>query len=172
MVLFTAVIKKFDKQGEKTGWSYIHISSEVANQLNPGVKKSYRVCGCIDQLQVNQLAMLPMGDGSFILLLNGSMRKALRKQKGAVVKVELDVDDRPVVIHAELIACLADEPSALDYFNSLPEGHRHYFSKWVESAKTTPTRTKRIAMAVDACSKKWNFNQMLHAAKEGKLKVF
>ncbi|MEJ0102257.1 MAG: YdeI/OmpD-associated family protein [Bacteroidota bacterium] len=29
----------------------------------------------------------------------------------------------------------------------------HYYSKWVESAKTEPTKTKRIAMVVDAMYK-------------------
>ena len=43
MIKFTATILKFDKQGEKTGWTYIIIPSEMAQQLYPGNKKSFRV---------------------------------------------------------------------------------------------------------------------------------
>jgi uncharacterized protein YdeI (YjbR/CyaY-like superfamily) len=61
---------------------------------------------------------------------------------------------------------LQDEPAAKHYFQSLPKSHQHYFSKWIESAKTEPTKTKRIAMAVNAMSKKMDFGQMLRSAKE------
>jgi len=64
--------------------------------------------------------------------------------------------------------CLADEPPALTFFQSIPRSFQHYFSKWIESAKTEPTRTKRIAMAVSALAKKMNFPDMLRAQKKDK----
>ncbi|MGE5108027.1 MAG: hypothetical protein ACM3H8_10810, partial [Sphingobacteriales bacterium] len=35
MITFTAVIKRFDKQGEKTGWTYIEIPSDIADKIMP-----------------------------------------------------------------------------------------------------------------------------------------
>ena len=35
MIQFNSVIKKFAKQGEKTGWSYIEIPEEVAIKIKP-----------------------------------------------------------------------------------------------------------------------------------------
>ncbi len=45
MLKFTTTIKKFDKQGEKTGWTYIEIPAAIAQQLNPENRKSFRVKG-------------------------------------------------------------------------------------------------------------------------------
>ena len=44
MIKFTATIQKFASQGEKTGWTYIVIPAELAQQLSPGNKKSFRGC--------------------------------------------------------------------------------------------------------------------------------
>ena len=39
MVSYTTTILKFDKQGEKTGWTYIVIPADVAQSIHPGIKK-------------------------------------------------------------------------------------------------------------------------------------
>ena len=36
MVQFSTIIKQFDEQGEKTGWTYIDISHAVAEKIKPG----------------------------------------------------------------------------------------------------------------------------------------
>ena len=69
MISFTTTIQKFGRQGEKTGWTYIEIPGELSELLNPGVKKSYRVKGKLDKYPIKAVALLPMGDGSFIMLL-------------------------------------------------------------------------------------------------------
>ncbi len=58
-----------------------------------------------------------MGDGHFIIPLNAEMRKALKKQKGAELYVQLEKDDSPIKINHDLISCLEDEPAALRFFN-------------------------------------------------------
>jgi hypothetical protein len=45
MVQFTAIIKRFGQQGEKTGWTYIEVPAAMAEQLVPGNRKSFRVKG-------------------------------------------------------------------------------------------------------------------------------
>ena len=67
MIQFNAVIRQFAEQGEKTGWSYITIPSDIADQLKPGFKKSFRVKGKLDSYSIAQQALLPMGNGEFIL---------------------------------------------------------------------------------------------------------
>ena len=64
--------------------------------------------------------------------------------------------------------CLADEPAASAFFQSLAGSHQRYFSKWIDSAKTEPTRTKRIALAVNALAKKWGYPEMIRASQEKK----
>ncbi|MDQ6608591.1 MAG: YdeI/OmpD-associated family protein [Bacteroidota bacterium] len=150
MIRFTTIIKKFDKQGEKTGWTYILLSSALAQQLKPGCKKSFRIKGKLDSYSIEKAALLPMGEGNFILPLNASIRKAIKKQKGAPLEVCIEADEEPLQMNKDLMECLQDEPLALKTFNALAKGHQVYFSKWIETAKTAPTKAKRIAMAVNA----------------------
>ena len=77
MVEYTTTLLKFDKQGEKTGWTYIEISSDIAQQLKPNNKKSFRVKGKLDNYTIQAVALLPMGEGNFIMPINGAMRKSI-----------------------------------------------------------------------------------------------
>ncbi len=171
-VQFTTTILQFGQQGEKTGWTYITVPAKIAQQLKASNKKSFRVKGKLDAHAINAVALLPMGDGNFIMPLNAGMRKSIGKRKGALIKVQLTADDKPLVISPELMECLADEPKALAAFSKMPKSFQHYYSKWIESAKTAPTKAKRIAMAVSSLEKGMNFSEMLRAAKKDKDDLF
>ena len=166
MVKFSTTILKFDKQGEKTGWTYITIPAKIAQQLKPGNKKSFRVKGTLDDFKIEKVALIPMGEGDFIMAINAGMRKGIRKQKGATIKVQLTADASPILPPSELIECMADEPDALQYFNSLPQGHRNYFTKWIDSAKTDVTKAKRIALVIKTMVRKMDFGAMLREERE------
>lgn len=166
MVRFKATIQKFQKQGEKTGWTYISIPQKIAEQINPGVKKSYRVKGRLDAYVFDGISLLPMGEGDFIIPLKADIRKKLGKRAGETLMAELELQQKAYEIDADFLACLEDEPAAFNFFNTLPAGHRNYFSKWIESAKTEPTRAKRIAMAVNALARKWGYGEMIRAQKK------
>lgn len=165
MVAFNAIIKKFDQQGDKTGWTYIEIPASIAKKLSPENKKGFRVKGSLDDYEYSMIALLPMGGGDFIMALNAAMRKGIKKQKGATVRVKMLVDKNEIKPPEELMDCLADEPQALEYFNSLNKGHQNYFTNWINSAKTDPTKAKRIAATLNALNKKWDFGQMIRATK-------
>lgn len=165
MISFTTTLLKFDKKGEKTGWTFIEISANQAKKLKPGTKVSFRVRGKLDSHPIKQVALVPMGEGDFILAVNGTMRKAIGKKHGDKVKVELEADESQVILSRDLMACLKDDPPALAAFKKLPGSHQKYFSRWVESAKTSTTKTKRIVMTITALSKKMDFGAMLRAER-------
>jgi hypothetical protein len=165
MTGFHAIIKKFEDKGEKSGWTYIDIPSEIAMKLKPGNKKSFRVKGRLDDFEIKAVALIPMGGGDFIMALNGEMRKKIGKRKGETIKVNLEEDSDLLQPSAALLECLSDEPKAKQFFESLTYGHKNYFTNWIESAKTEPTKTKRIAQAVDALSKQLDFGTMLRSLK-------
>lgn len=166
MVSFSATIEKFAKHGEKTGWTYIVVPDKIAKKLNPGVKKSYRVKGKLDEFKIEKASLIPMGEGDFILPINAAIRKATGKRFGTTLKVQLELDHSPILPPAELIECLQDEPEAFRYFNSLPQSHRNYFTKWIDSAKTEPTKTKRIALVVKTMVRKMDFGAMLREERD------
>jgi len=161
MVHFTSVILQFEKHGEKTGWSYISIPPDIAEKLKPGSKKSFRVKGKLDKIDIHQLALLPMGNGEFILPLKASLRKSIHKNKGAMLKCSLEEDVKPLKVSAELMECMADAPLAEKKFRLLPHSHQMYYSNWIESARTVQTKAKRISLTIESMEKNLTFAEML-----------
>jgi hypothetical protein len=172
MIQFITLIKKFDKQGEKTGWTYIEIPFAIANRLKEGTKKSFRVKGRIEEYTFEGISLLPMGGGNFIMALNATMRKGIRKAKGAVVEVWIERDEKPFQPSEAFMECLRDEPTGFEFFNTLPKSHQDYFSKWIESAKGVETNAKRIAQAVTALSKKQGYGEMIRSNKANRDELF
>ena len=168
MLKFITIIKKFADKGEKTGWSYIEIDVDQAEELMPGNKKAFRVKGKLDKFAYSGVSLLPMGEGYFIMALNADMRKGIRKNAGAEVAVTMSVDKEGYVMSGDFMECLADEPSAKKFFETLAPGHQRYFSKWIDSAKTQETKVKRITMAVKALSLKQGYPEMVRANKKEK----
>ncbi len=159
-------IEKFASAGEKTGWTYIRIPFEIAQQLNPGNKKTFRVKGKVDKSPFEMVSLLPMGGGDFIMTLNARIRKSIRKPVGEKVRVHLTIDKDPIEPPSDLMQCLADEPKAMMRFQSLTASHRNYFINWIKSAKTTPTLAKRIAATIHALEYNWDFGQLIRSLKK------
>ena len=165
MIRYKAKMKKFGQQGEKTGWTYIELSQDKAQQLLPGNKKSFRVKGKLDELLISKVALLPMGDGSFIMPLKSGVRRQLKKQCGDTLDVALEVDSQAIQPPSDFIECLNDEPKAREHFDSLSRSHQNYFTNYINAAKTDPTKAKRIAESINALAKGWHFGEMMRAKK-------
>ena len=165
---FETRLLKFGKMGEKTGWTYFNIPAALARKIAPATKKSFRVKGKIDKMEIRQSSLLPMGDGNYIFPVNGAMRKILNKKNGDKIQVVLQLDKEKIKIDSLLLDCLADEPEALKQFNAMPKSHQKYYSKWIESAKTEPTKIKRIALAVSTLAQKMNYSEMIQSQQAGK----
>jgi hypothetical protein len=169
MIQYNTSLKKFADQGEKTGWTYIEIPADLAQKLKPGNKKSFRVKGSLDKHKINGVSLLPMGGGAFILAVNATMRKGIGKRHGAMVKVQLEEDKKPFQFNKDFISCLEDEPEAISFFKTLAGSHQRYFSKWIDDAKTESTRTRRIAQAVTALSRKMGYPEMIRSQQKKNL---
>lgn len=168
MIEFTTSIQQFKEYGDKTGWTYIIVPAELAQKLIPGNKKTFRVKGLLDDYKCEGVALMPVGGGDFIMPLNATMRKGIRKSKGATLHIKLEVDTKPITPPTDFIECLKDDPEAYEYFFSLTKGNQNYFTNWIKSAKTEPTKTKRIAQSINALSRRQNFGEMLRALKKDK----
>lgn len=164
-VTFKTSLLKYGPNGEKTGWTYIEIPTALAETLRPGQRTSFRVKGLLDTHPIRQVALMPIGDGTFILVVNATMRRAIRKEEGASVQVNIEVDDEPFAQSADLLACLADDPTAQAYFDSLPPGHQRYYTNWIESAKTAETKAKRIAQAITGFAMGMGYGEMIRYYK-------
>ena len=168
MVQFTATIHKYEAKGEKTSWTYFELPAGIIQELKPGNKKEFKVKGKLDNLVIKRVSVLPIGGGIFIMPLNAAMRKSLGKRHGAMLKVQLTEDKSDFVFNSDFMDCLDDDPAAKIFFQTLTGSHQRYFSKWIDSAKTEPTKTKRITMAINALARKWGYSEMIRAS-QGKL---
>ena len=162
MIHFKAEIEKFGQMGEKTGWRYVFIPAEIANQLKPDCKVSFRLKGKIDDLAIDGLATVPMGAGDFIIAINATLRKKIKKEAGANVALWLEEDkDFKIEMPADLEVCLAEDETLLARFLQQPKSHQNYFIKWINSAKTEPTRTKKLIMTINAMEKQQDYGAMI-----------
>ncbi|MFD2873535.1 YdeI/OmpD-associated family protein [Mucilaginibacter ximonensis] len=169
MIEFKTMMLQFGEMGEKTGWRYIEIPAHLAQQLKPGNKKSFRVKGFLDNYPISGFALMPMGDGAFIMPVKTEIRKAIHKEAGAMLTVKLEEHaDFKVDIPHDLQDCFDFDPEAFEQFKTLAMSHRNYFVKWIESAKTDETRAKRIVNTVNAMLRKWSYNEMIREIKAGR----
>ncbi len=169
MVTFKAEIEHFGVKGEKTGWFYLTVPAAISNQIKADCRKSYRVKGKLDAVEIEGRALTPMGGGDFILPLKKALRMALRKDIGGVIQVSLEEDkDFKIEVPEDLELCLSDEAHLLQNFLKLPKSHQNWYINWLNSAKTEPTRTKRIVKIVSAMDRNLTFSEMMREDKEKK----
>jgi hypothetical protein len=167
MIEFSTIILQFAEQGEKTGWTYIEVPADITQQIKPGFKKSFRVRGMLDAFEVRGMALMPMGNGNFIMALKAEVRKGIRKNAGAVLQVRIEEDTEfKIEIPDDLKECFDFEPESWTFFNSLAKSHRDYFIKWIDSAKTQQTRSKRIVNTVNAMLKNWDYGKMIREMRK------
>ncbi len=168
MVTFQAKIWRAETQGTAMlGWAYIEVPRAIADQLNPDYKQVYRVRGEIDGQVFSGLALMPKGEGDYMLAINGRMRKALKKGVGDMLFLRLEEDkDFTIEMPEALEVCLLDdEANLMARFMALAKSHRNYFIKHINEAKTEPTRIKRIAMTVEAMTLGLDFGAMIRLEK-------
>ncbi|MEJ2880351.1 YdeI/OmpD-associated family protein [Pedobacter sp. GR22-6] len=166
MITFKAEIEKFGEMGEKTGWSYIFIPHTLADQIKKDCRKSFRIKGKLDQVEISGMATTPMGEGDFIIALKAALRKKLRKEAGAVLEVQLEEDkDFKIELPEDLELCLSDETQLMENFMKMPMSHRNWYINWLNSAKTETTRTKRLVKIVSAMDRGLDFGEMMREGK-------
>lgn len=138
------VLERFAGKG---GWTYAQIS-----QIRPSKKNPFgwvKVKGSIDGFEISKYHLMPMGHGRLFLPVKAAIRKKIGKDVGDRVHVILYPDNDPLFVPEELMLCLADEPAALIFFNSLSESERKFYIDWVTSAKRDESRIKRLAETVN-----------------------
>lgn len=168
MLHFTAIIQKFASKGEKTGWRYIDMPIDIISKLKLKNRREFRVKGVLDDVKFERMNCYPVKEGSFIIVLNGQVRKKLGKDDGAVVSIKFEIDRAGVEKSKELLACLNEESEAKKQFESLTMSHQNYFHKWINSAKGADTKAGRIVNTINAMLRKMDYGEMIRSFKKEK----
>jgi hypothetical protein len=136
-----------EKYPGKGGWTYASIPEVLQNKHAPfGWVK---VKGFIDNVEIKNYKLMPMGNSQLFLPVKAAIRKQIGKNEGDWVHVILYADKDSIEIPSELLLCLEEEPMAYKSFFSYTEGQQNEFIDWIYSAKRKETQVERIVVVLD-----------------------
>jgi hypothetical protein len=138
------VSKKYllEKYPGKGGWTYAAVPEVLQDKHSPfGWVK---VKGQIDDFEIKNSKLMPMGNGKLFLPIKAEIRKKIGKKEGDWVKVILFADNAPTEIPEQFLLCLIDDPKAHKTFLSYSDGQQKEFIDWIYAAKSYNTKVERI----------------------------
>ena len=131
----------------KMAWPVFYIPASFTDAV--GTKGRINVLATVDGAEF-RATLLPSSNGHY-LVYDHAMREHCGKKIGGTVHVSLEVDDQPreVEIPQDVAAALAGSEAAMGKFTSLPYYLRREEINKINTAKTLPTREKRIKALID-----------------------
>lgn len=134
------LLEKFTGKG---GWTFARL---------PGVKPDphahfgwIKVRGLIDDFEIRQYHLMPMGNGELFLPVKAAIRKKIKKEAGDTVKVILYRDEDEIYIPEELQSCLDLDPDAKKLFSKLQLDQQRALIQYIYKLKNQDNRAERIA---------------------------
>jgi len=141
-------LHKFQMKG---GWTYAEIPEVLQSKNTPF--GWVRVKGFIDDYELKQYKLMPMGNGKLFLPVKAAIRKKIKKEAGDFVHVILYADESPLEIPTEIVECFKNESAKIyETFLSFTEGEQKSYLDWIRDAKTDETKAERIAKMMDKLS--------------------
>jgi len=120
----------------------------------------------LDNILIEGIALVPMGEVEFILAINKPLLKKINKSEGQWIEVKLEEHvDFKIDMPQDLFSCLEVEIDLFKKFNLMPRSHQYYYFNWLNTAKTESTRTKRIIMILHSLENNLDFGAMIRNAR-------
>lgn len=143
-VTFTLKLSKGNASGTLT---YIIVPKEVMAKLSS--RKRLPVKVRINQYEY-QSTITPVG-GEYCIPVRKEVREAAGVSGGDSITVSLepDLEPRTVSMPDDLARSLRTHKGAEAAFEAMSYTHRKEYVQWIEGAKRSETRAKRIAQAVE-----------------------
>jgi len=146
------LLNKFPGKG---GWTYAEIPEILQDKNAPfGWVK---VRGFIDSFELKNYKLMPMGNSKLFLPVKKEIRRKIKKEAGAYVKIILYADTSLLEIPKEIIECLKNESYEIyTAFLSSTEGEKKTYLDWIYKAKTEETKVNRIVQMLQELNKQMN----------------
>ena len=140
-IQFTAIIQAADRGG-----AFVAIPFDVEEVFG---KKRVKVKTLIDNYSYRG-SLVRMKTTYHILIIRKDIRKAIGKEVGDEVTVQVaeDTEERLVSVPNDLFAALHQNPKLKTFFKGLSYTHQKEYVNWIEGAKKTETRARRITKAI------------------------
>ena len=138
---------RLESMGEGDAWTVFRMPFSVEEAF--GTQARVPVKGTINGFPFRS-SLFPMGEGQHFLMVNKEMWEGAKIQEGRAVEVvlEKDTDLRAVEVPRDLMTALSQHKTARKLFESLSYTHKKEYVRWIESAKRSETRERRIRIAV------------------------
>ena len=142
---FTAIL---EKSTNKLWGSHLRVPPSVAQKLVSG--SSRRVLRTLNGSEEHQCALLPYGEGTFVLSVNKSLRDALHLEIGSSIRVSLRRDESKygLPVPAELKELFRQDSEGNALFHSLTSGRQRTLLYIVGSARGPEERAWRASLIV------------------------
>jgi len=140
---------------------FILVSASRVNRIKPGWRKPLPVLLRIngEPMEGSRINMMPAGDGSFYLYLNGEVRKASGTAVGDRVRVEIEFDaaykngpQHPMPRWFK--QALAENPLASKNWTALPPSRKKEILRYFARLKSPEARNRNLSRATIALSGK------------------
>lgn len=120
-----------------------------------GVRGQIRLRGTINRHPLQTTAR-PHGDGTHFIVLGQQLHAALGVSAGDEVRLVLEKDSSrsSLPIADDFARLLAANPELDLAFQRLPSSHQKEYLEWIESAKSTPARERRMQKALEMLAEK------------------
>ena len=141
-IKFEAIIKKIpDKDA-----TYIEIPFNVEEVFGA---KRVKVKAKFDNIDYRG-SIVKMGGPCHMIGITKDIRKKIGKDEGDIifVEVEKDEEERVVEIPDDFAKAMEENQEAKEFYEKLSYSSKRKYVNWINSAKKTETREKRIAEAV------------------------
>lgn len=137
---FTAVL---EPDGTQLRWVIARVPFDI--QKTWPLRRRMRVRGEIEGFPFRTSLFPAPGGAGRILLINKKMQSAAKARAGARVRIwlEPDLEERPIIVPAELASELKSDRRLQRWFNALSESMRREIGRWVDQAKGPEVRRKR-----------------------------
>jgi hypothetical protein len=129
-------------RGPGNAWVFLPIPAAVAKVF--GTKARVPICGTINGFPF-RTSLLPEGDGTHAMPGNKEMMKGARVVVGQSVAIVIEADTAPrgVDVPDDMSRTLAESRND-QIFGALSYSKRKEFVDWIEQAKRSETRAKRL----------------------------
>lgn len=135
------------KMPGKGGWTFAAIP-EIAQDKHAWFGW-VKIRGTIDNFEISNYHLMPLGNGTLFLPVKAQIRKAIGKNEGDTVHVTLYSQDLPPVSESDFYICLNDEPMALKHYNQLSSTEQKKIIDWIFSVKNDDLRVERIGQSIE-----------------------
>jgi len=146
------VAKRFEARLERMrsrlNWIIVYVPFDAAQVW--GIRGQIKVKGEVNGFAF-RTSLFSTREGRHILLVNKRMQKGARAAEGCVARfqIELDREERTVIIPDELQDILSEDRSLRRWYDELNHSTRNDIAKWIGEPKSAGARERRAEQIAD-----------------------